>query len=597
MNAVADFALQEPTGTVTAGSVRCRPMTAEERRVWYWTDAPRDPVERFGWLLARWRLDPIAFAVECCRVILAPYQVAILLDLADAPRELYEFYRCDPLKPKRQVLVPSGHGLGKTRVLAVAIWWHYITHKFSMTLCTAPTQEQLSGRLWGELRKIFRRIKKRWPAIAAEIEILGTSIVHKNPDYGDWACVARTARPEKPEGLQGAHALDADDEFGQLAELFQEDIDRTPSGGMLIVIEEASGVDDLIRETLEGALSEEGARLIAPGNPTRPDGWFAEHLEQTDRYAVHHLDCRLSDRTKVQTIPYRDFSGRVHALQIRGFVRPAYWETIIAECDGDEDADRVRVRVRGLKPRSAFTQCIRTHWVEQAEKREPDPLSLAEPAIIALDFGLTSDKHGIAARRGFTILDGEEWLPKDKPDEVTLDAAQRAIDWQELYKAKYIIGDSNGVGRGAMEYLTRYYNDPERKHLNVTVIHFNAGAGAIDKKRFHRRRDEMWFKKGREFFANPRTSMPELPGLKKQLTTPGYHEDTANKIRVESKEEIFKRTGQPSGNLADAVLETLMVHVYAEPAKDEAPKHQFPKVFERHFARLKARRLDGNLIR
>lgn len=576
------------------GNFSARAMSAEEAACWYWTVNPTDDAELMVFLLLRWRVDPIAFCIEALRIIPQLYQAQILLDLADAPLEVYQFYGLDPTQPKRQILVPSGHGLGKTRVIAIAIWWHKLTHKFSKNVCTAPTGDQLTGQVWGEVRKLYRRLKKRWPVLAQDWEILTASIMHRNPEFGDWHTIARTARPEKPEGLQGAHALDADDEFGQLAAIFGEEADLAPSGGILVVIEEASGVDDAVREVLEGALSEEGARLLAPGNPTRPDGWFARDMDRTGRYAVHHLDCRLSDRSKTYVLPYRDFGGQVHHLKIRGFVRPSYWENIITECDGDEDADRVRVRVRGLKPRSAFEQCIKTHWIEAAERRDPDAASQAEPAIISLDFGLTSDKHAIAVRKGFTIPDFDEWLPKDTPEEITLDAAERAIEWQERYKAKYIIGDSNGVGRGATEYLTRHFR--EHPELGVTVIHFNSGAGAHDKKRFYRRRDEMWFGKGRAFFSDPRCSIP--PGLKAQLSAPGYHEDTTRRIQVESKKDIKKRLGQPSGNAADAVLQTLMVYVQQqEPEEKNEDEVKLPAVFVAHFKRLQQREGNGHLIR
>jgi hypothetical protein len=560
----------------------CRNLSHEEAIAWRWDVRWIPPGDEFVYTLLRWRVDPILFAIECLRVVLQRYQAQILLDLADAPAEIYAFYGLDPSHPKRQVLVPSGHGLGKTRVLAIAIWWHVITHAFSKTLCTAPTSGQLTGQLWGEIRKMQRRMRKHWPDLANDWEVLGSSINHVNPDYADWHVLARTARPEKPEGLQGAHGMDIDDEFNQLAEIFQDEIEHSSKGGILVVIEEASGVDDQIRETLEGALSEEGARLLAPGNVTRPDGWFAEDLDKRNRYAVHELDCRMSDRTKTYMLPYRDMQGRVHQLKMRGFVRPQYWLDILADVDGDEDADRFRVRVRGMKPRSAVEQCIKTHWVEQAIGREPDKASEAEVAIIGLDFGLTSDKHALAVCKGFNIREVDEWLPKDKPDEVTLDAARRAIDAQEIYKAKYIIGDSNGVGRGAMEYLSRYYR--ERPELNVLVIHFNSGAGAADSSRYYRRRDEMWYREGRRFFSDPRCSLPNVPGLKTQLITPGFHEDTSRRIQVETKDEIRKRTGQPSGNAADAILQTRMVRVVVEKPKEETkPFH--PKIFVEHFKR------------
>jgi len=582
-------------------AIKCRDWSAEERAAWYWNwDAQNRDEVSLSWMLIRWRVDPIMFAVECLRITLHPYQAQILLDLADAPLELYVFYGLDPTFPKRQILVPSGHGLGKTRVLAVAIIWHLLTHMYSKTLCTAPTSDQLSGQLWGEMRKMFRRMRRNYSELANEWEILNSSINHIDPDNADWHVIARTARPDKPEGLQGAHALDDDDSFGQLAELFGEEIENGSTGGILVVVEEASGVPDKIREVLEGALSEEGARFLAPGNPTRPDGWFANDLDKTDRYAVHNLDCRISNREKTYSLPYRHYDGKVIDLKIKGFVRPNYWNDILKDVDGDEDSDRFRVRVRGLKPRSAFDQVIKENWITEAIERAPHLNGANDEIVIGLDFGLTSDKHAKAVRQGFNIRELDEWLPKEKPEEITLDAADRAIDSVKAYhkvnKRIYVIGDSNGVGRGAMEYLFRWANEDENKKYRVTVIHYNSGKQALDFKRYYRRRDEMWYKEGRAFLSDPRTSLPNLPGLKRQLTAPGYHEDTNRKIKVETKKDIKKRTGQDSGNAADAILETLLVHIIEEKPKEEK-EDTLPAVFKNHFNKIKQKQNEGSYIR
>ena len=582
----------------------CRPMTGSEARAWWWhrgvepqlatLDASERVAVRLQWLLVRWRVDPILCAVEGFRVKLLPYQAQILLDLFDCPVELYRFYGLDPNFPKRQVLSPSGHGLGKTRVLALAIWMHLLLYQYSRTLCTAPSASQLTGRLWNEIRKMHRRLKRFWPLLGDEWEVLSAEIVHQNPDNSDWSAVARTARPEKPEALQGEHAIDDDDHDGQLAGIFGDQKEDAPSGGMMIVIEEASGVDDTIREVLEGALSEHGARLIAPGNPTRPDGWFANDMDKTDRYAVHHLDCRMSNFDQEYSLPYRDTAGQLHHLGMHGLVKPKYWEDLLQDCDGDEDHDRIRVRVRGLKPRSAMEQTLKTHWIDAAQSRTPDQASRAEVPVIGLDFGLTSDKHGLVVRQGFNMVDGEEWLPKDKPDEITLEASEKAIESQRLYKAKYIIGDANGVGRGAMEYLSRYYR--ERPGLNVTVIHFNSGTSAADSNRYYRRRDEMWFKYGRAWLADSRCYLLTLPGLKAQLTAPGFHEDAKRKIKVETKQEMKKR-GVESGNLADALLQTLIVNTTsATQIKPEPKANPVPAIFKKHLQRV-TRQQNRRLIR
>ncbi|MCW7555539.1 hypothetical protein NX722_23530 [Endozoicomonas gorgoniicola] len=584
---------------------KCRPMTEQEAMAWYWPEGaerllasvPEEDkaFQRLSWMLVRWRVDPVCFAVEALRVKLAPYQVAILLDLADAPIELYQFYGVDPNKPKRQVLIPSGHGMGKTRVLAIATWWHKLTIKYTYNLCTAPTATQLTGRLWDEIRKMYRRLKKAWPMLADQWEVQRDRIAHIDSDFSDWATVARTAREEKPEGLQGAHAMDDDDADGQLAAIFGDDREESASGGIMVVIDEASGVSDAIREVLKGALSEEGARLIAPANPTRPDGWFAEDCQKTHRYAIHNLDCRDSNREKMYQIPYRDTAGRVHKLTLRGFVRPSYWEEILEDCDGDDDHDVFRVRVKGMKPRSAFTQCIKTHWVDEAMARPKDEASQKDPIIIGLDFGLFSDKHSLAVRQGFNMLDGEEWLPPDKPKDITLKAADLAIEYQERLGARYIIGDSNGVGRGAMEYLSRYYQNKK----DVTVIHFNSGKQAHDKKRYYLRRDEMWHKAGRSWVSNPRCHLIQFPRLKSQLTATGYHEDAkSRRIKAETKSDMKKR-GFESGNIADSLLHTLMIHTpnttnQAEK-KDEAPST--PVVFQEHFNRIRNKQNNMRIIR
>jgi hypothetical protein len=98
-------------------------------------------------------------------------------------------------------------------------------------------------------------------------------------------------------------------------------------------------------------------------------------------------------------------------------------------------------------------------------------------------------------------------------------------------------------------------------------------------------------------FANPRTYLCKAPGLKAQLTAPGYQEDASRKIWVESKQDIKKRTGQPSGNAADAVLQSLLVTVLSaeKPKEEEEPFH--PPNFQAHFARWERRHESGDLIR
>src|SRR5262249_39784747 len=113
--------------------------------------------------------------------------------------------------------------------------------------CTAPTAHQLSDVLWGEIAKWHRRLRepfRSWIRVKADrVELVSAP--------GESFAVARTARKEEPEALQGFH-----------------------SENMLFLIDEASGVDDIVFEVGEGAMSTAGAKTLMTGNPTRPSGYF-----------------------------------------------------------------------------------------------------------------------------------------------------------------------------------------------------------------------------------------------------------------------------------------------------------------------------------
>lgn len=576
-----------------------RRLTKRERAAWEWHQQPEGDTAILAQFLTRWRVDPVLFAFEALRIALMPYQAQILLDLFDAPVEVYAFYGLDPHYPKNKVLVPSGHGLGKTLVIAVAIWAHKTCYRGSKQLVTAPTADQLTGQLMGEIRKLWRALQQYWPVLANDWDVQGAGIQHKDARWKDAQTMLRTARADSPEALQGGHALDAIDPYGDLARIWGTPRAATNGGGMLIVFEEASGIPDVIRQTLQGSLSERNARMLAPGNPTRADGWFAEQIDQPDLYAVHNLDCRMSDIDTEYALPYRPPGRPVDRVRTHGFVSRDYWQGILDACDGDENADYFRVRVAGRKPVSNVTQVIREEWITAAQARGLDPESQSAPVVLGADFGLMSDKHALAAVQGYNCLDLVEWLIPQHPDEQLESAFERIVEWQAQYRARYIVGDSNGVGAGVMSRLSAYYRKPEHKHLHVVVVHFQAGRGAPDKTRYGCLRDVMWYSRGRAFFSSPRCHLPAHPGLKDQLCAPGFTEDDRRVIRVESKKDIKKRSGQPSGNAADALLQTQMVHVVTD-LPDTAPTvRAAPDLhpsLNRHFKRLRAAEQRGALI-
>jgi hypothetical protein len=198
--------------------------------------------------------------------------------------------------------VRSGHGIGKSAVESWIIKWFMYSRPFPKVPCTAPTKHQLHDILWAELN--------RWNRDAADgslFEWTDERFYHK-AHREEWFAVPRTA--VKADALQGFHAEH-----------------------VFYVLDEASGVKDEIFEPVLGALSTEGAKLLACGNPTQLAGWFFDsHNKNRAMYSVFHVDGRNSSRVSKQ------------------FVQ------MIIDMYG-EDSDVFRVRVAGEFPKAIAHCC------------------------------------------------------------------------------------------------------------------------------------------------------------------------------------------------------------------------------------------------
>jgi len=145
--------------------------------------------------------------------------------------------------------------------------------------CTAPTGHQLSDILWAEIAKWHRAMKERVPELAAEFAWGSerySMLTHPQESFA----VARTSRPENPEALQGFH-----------------------SENILFLIDEASGVPEVVFRVAEGALSTDGAFVVMAANPTREEGYFYDsHHKMRDRWAALHWDGEASPMVSRQYI-------------------------------------------------------------------------------------------------------------------------------------------------------------------------------------------------------------------------------------------------------------------------------------------------------
>ena len=90
-----------------------------------------------------WHDSPGKFVREALGVKhIEPWQLRTMMDVRNEDR----------------VAVKSGHGVGKSALLAWVILWWLLTRFPAKVACTAPTSHQLDDVLWGEISKWFRRL-------------------------------------------------------------------------------------------------------------------------------------------------------------------------------------------------------------------------------------------------------------------------------------------------------------------------------------------------------------------------------------------------------------------------------------------------------
>lgn len=407
----------------------------------------------------------------------------------------------DAVSTALQVAVASGHGIGKTALVSWIILWFISTRPSPQIVVTANTKSQLETKTWRELAK--------WHKLAVHSDWFQWTATkfYKKDRPEDWFAACIPWSKEKAEAFAGTHERH-----------------------VLVIFDEASGIDDIIWETTEGAMTTPGAMWIAFGNPTQNDGRFRECFRKfRHRWVTRQVDSRhakMADTAKLNQ-----------------------WVE-----DYGEDSDFVRVRVRGVFPRAGFNQLIPLDIVEAAFKRDPQPEEYKYAAIlVSVDvarFG--DDKSVVIVRQGNKIHRYEEYRELDGP-QLAFHTIE-AMDWckEELERAPDgVFVDAVGVGVSVIDHLNQLGHD---------YIEVNAGENAGEEKKYFNKRAEMWvamrswLKKGG---ALPNKNVQEITD---DLTGPKYGFAKESQIQLEKKEDMKDR-GLPSPDFGDALAYSFYMEV------------------------------------
>jgi hypothetical protein len=290
---------------------------------------------------------------------------------------------------------------------------------------------------------------------------------------------------------------------------------------VFVIFDEASGVHAKVWEVSEGALTDGEGFFFAFGNPTRPDGEFADCFDKHARlYRHRHIDSRDVSHT--------------NKAALQGIIDKY-----------GEDSDEVKVRIRGVFPSQSFNGFISVDIARKAMEREiiHDSQAALIMAIDVARFG--NDSSVIGFRQGRDARS----RPFRKFKGLTITKlAEIAMREADMHKPDMIVVEATGVGAGLVDIM-------RDRGYKVTEIHPGAAAEKYDL--YVNRRAEYWSEMREWLYSEG--GIADTDDMFSQLTTILYTLDRhEQRVKLEPKEEIKKR-GLPSPDDADTLALTFAV--------------------------------------
>lgn len=423
-----------------------------------------------------------------------------------------------PLNEAIKIAGRSGHGIGKTCLIAWIIKWFMDTRPHPQGVVTANTNPQLESKTWRELAKWHNLSKtKEWCKHTA-------SKFYRVDSEQTWFTRPIPWAKERSEAFAGTHEKH-----------------------VLVIYDEASAIDDVIWDVTEGAMTGEAeneatTRLwIVFGNPTKNTGRFSECFKKNrHRWTTFEIDSREAKKSD--------------KAQIEKWIE-----------DWGDDSDFVRVRVKGQEPRAGDMQFIGSDLVEPNLGRSIRPETYHySTKIMGLDVARGGDDMSVLCKRQGPAVFNMVKMRGLETGQLAARVAQEINEWKP--EAVFI---DIGFNPGVYDLLRDW-------GYKVTEVQF--GGSAIDKEHYRNKRAEMWGLMKQYLGTNP--ALPNDKELRDDLLGPMYggNSNDGGKLLLESKKDMKKR-GLPSPDCGDALALTFAYPVSSK-ADVKVPRERNTKEWE-----------------
>lgn len=437
------------------------------------------------------------------------WQRQFLIELGEEVRKR-RFNGSDPVDPIRDATA-SGHGIGKSTLVAWLVLWIMSTRPHAKGTITANTYTQLDTKTWPAIQ--------RWHKLCITHDwfVMTTDKMYHVDFKESWYCSPQSCKEENSEAFAGQHNRNSTSFY---------------------IFDEASAVPDSTFEVAEGGLTDGEPMIFAFGNPTRNTGKLYRVCFGGEQHRWRHrsIDSRNTKFANKKLL--------------------GEWEE-----DYGEDSDYFRVRARGLPPRASELQFIDYERIQLAQKRSPDVLD-GDPLIAGVDVsGGGSAWTVVRFRRG---LDARSVPPVRITGEKSRDRNMLVGVLAE------VLSDKRPERRISAMFVDTAFGAAIVERLRVlghsNVFEVNFGDQSPDPTK-ENMRAYMW-SQCKDWLVLG--AIPDDEKFASQLGLPGYHINRRNRLVLESKQDIQKR-GEASPDDADALCLTFARAVAPTTPKPPRP--------------------------
>lgn len=304
---------------------------------------------------------------------------------------------------------------------------------------------------------------------------------------------------------------------------------------ILLIMDEASGIHDIIWEVAEGALTDADTQIIwiVFGNPTKSTGRFRQCFHGGEYY--HRWGGEAIDARSVR------FTNK---KQIEEWLE-----------DYNEDSDFFRVKVRGVFPRIDSESFISFEVAKEAATRDID--YSGDTIVLGVDVGRFGDDPSVIyPRKG---RDARTHMPRFYYGMDTMTLASKVVQCFNDLRASIVFVDEGGVGGGVVDRLRQL-------KIPVIGIDFSRKSDNFDPNdgtRYANKRAEIWG--SMRLWLAYGACVDKVPGVERglveELSGPMFGMNNREEILLESKRDMRKLRNIKSTNAGDALALTFAYDV------------------------------------